>query len=298
MTVFISHSFDDKPEFDNIADALDQAGIDYWKPGSMKAGTMLSDQLRQSIAESDLCIFVATRHSVASAWCGAELGAFWGSGKPVIIYVAEASLPEDDLPKQFKGHLVERRIARVVAAVRAHLAEVRKPAPVHEDSPSVGSMSTQELRLLIADVLGRAQDAAFVETTLARVALAWHDGSIAEGSAEQRELRELLTGLIGVQGTAVSEGAQRTGDWKHTVYFATDTGNWAGLARDWEAHSDARAPISYYRRCLVWRLGGGQRVETIALLGSIVDHDTRDIVSIGSPLLVLGRGTLGTLKLD
>src|SRR5262245_41128911 len=117
MSVFISHSFENKAEFDNVADALEQRGIAYWKPGSLEAGSPLSDQLRQSILEAELCVFVATRHSINSNWCGAELGAFWGAGKPVVIYVAEASLAETEMPKQFAGHLVESRIARVVDSV-------------------------------------------------------------------------------------------------------------------------------------------------------------------------------------
>jgi hypothetical protein len=39
MPVFVSHSFENKAEFDNIADALEQKGIEYWQPGSLKAGS-------------------------------------------------------------------------------------------------------------------------------------------------------------------------------------------------------------------------------------------------------------------
>src|ERR671932_437724 len=49
MPVFISHSFQDKPEFDNIADALELKNIEYWKPESLRAGASLAEQLRQSI---------------------------------------------------------------------------------------------------------------------------------------------------------------------------------------------------------------------------------------------------------
>ena len=38
MSIFISHAFENKAEFDNIADALEQKGIECWKPGSLKAG--------------------------------------------------------------------------------------------------------------------------------------------------------------------------------------------------------------------------------------------------------------------
>jgi hypothetical protein len=153
------------------------------------------EQLRQRIVEAELCVFVATRHSVESIWCGAELGALWGAGKTVVIYLAEASLSEDELPKQFKGHLAERRIARVVEAVQAHLAELGKPQEVHDRSPAVGSMTAEELKLLIAEVVNRTQDAAFVETTLSRVALR-RGVNVAEDSSEYRELRALLTGLL------------------------------------------------------------------------------------------------------
>lgn len=80
MPVFISHAFDDKAQFDNIADAFDNVGIPYWKPSDMMPGATLSEQLREAIRGSELCVFVATTHSVESAWCGAELGAFWGAG--------------------------------------------------------------------------------------------------------------------------------------------------------------------------------------------------------------------------
>lgn len=299
MPVFISHSLENKAEFDNIADALEQKGIEYWKPGSLKAGSLLSDQLRQSILEAELCVFVATRQSLASSWCGAELGAFWGAGKPVVIYVAEASISEDEMPRQFKGHLVERRIARVVEAVQAHLADAKAQTTekkVHDQVPVVGTMSAEDLKLLIAEVVNRTQDAAFVETTLSRVALIRRDSEIAEDSPEYRELRELLTGLLGVLGTAIREGAKRTSDWKYTFFFSTDTGAWSGLAQSYDPPSNKQAPIMFYRNCLAWRVGAGQLVEAVVLLASVTDHDLHDIVNLGSPLLMVGRGELGKLR--
>jgi hypothetical protein len=123
MTVFISHSFGDKAQFTNITDALTAAGIPYWDPEEMKAGATLSEQLREAIKSSELCIFVATHKSVESAWCGAELGAFWGVGKAVLIYLADTSLEEDKLPRQYKGHFVEGSIKKIVEAAKGHLAK-------------------------------------------------------------------------------------------------------------------------------------------------------------------------------
>jgi hypothetical protein len=294
MTVFISHSFENKPEFDNIADAFEQKGIEYWKPGSLTAGSSLADQLRQSIVEADLCVFVATRHSIASAWCGAELGAFWGAGKPVIIYVAEASLSEDEMPKQFRGHLVERRISRVVEAVVARLGQREEAEQAQDRSPDVGSMTVESLKQLIAEVLSRAQDAAFVQTTLARVAQLLRVELI--DNPVERELRELMTGLLGVLGVAVREGAKRTSDWKHTFAFTTDTGEWMGLAQSYDPHTDYRAPISFYRHCMVWRAGAGQHLEAVALVDSVTDHDEHGIVAASDPLVVVGRGVIGKIQ--
>jgi hypothetical protein len=123
MAVFISHSFSDKDQFDNIADALKEAGIPYWDPGAMKPGATLSEQLHEAIKRSELCIFVATHSSVESAWCGAELGAFWGAGRRVIIYIADSSLKNDQLPRQFQGHFLERRISKIVEAAKDYLVE-------------------------------------------------------------------------------------------------------------------------------------------------------------------------------
>jgi hypothetical protein len=106
-------------------------------------------------------------------------------------------------------------------------------------------MSAEELKLLITEVVNQTQDAAFVETTLSRLALLRRDPNIAEDSPEHRVFREqeLLAGLLGVLGTAVREGAKRTDDWKHTFFFSTDTGDWVGLARRYDSHD--RAPIEF-----------------------------------------------------
>ena len=103
MAVFISHSFDNKPEFDNIADALSQAKVPYWNPAEVKPGSSLRDQLREAVDDCDVCVVVATHRALESSWCGAELGAFWGARKPVIVYLAESSLKNDELPPIVQG---------------------------------------------------------------------------------------------------------------------------------------------------------------------------------------------------
>ena len=131
MKVYISHCLDDKSHFDNIVDALEQEGVPYWSTDSLRPGAYLSKQLQTAIEESELCIFVATFNSVSSQWCGAEPGAFWGAKKPVFIYLADSSLEPERLPKQFQGHFVERRISKIVKAVKKCLVEENGEIPDH-----------------------------------------------------------------------------------------------------------------------------------------------------------------------
>lgn len=66
----------------------------------MAIGQSLADQL---VRTCEACVFLATKCSVDSAWCMAELGAFWGAGKQVIVSLAEAAVREAQLPVQFPG---------------------------------------------------------------------------------------------------------------------------------------------------------------------------------------------------
>ena len=132
MIVFISHSLEDKGQFEDIAAALKQEGISYWDPERIKPGAFLSEQLNEAIGGSEVCIFVATHNSVKSAWCGAELGAFWGAGKPVIIYVADSSLSHDNLPHQFQGQFLATNISKAVTAAQQYLAEAEATTTIDD----------------------------------------------------------------------------------------------------------------------------------------------------------------------
>ena len=115
MTAFISHSLEDRPEFDNIADALMRGEVPYWNPSEVQPGSSLRDQLRTAVDQCSVCIFIATHRSLQSTWCGAELGAFWGAGKPILVYISDTSVKEHDLPPIVHGDVWERRISRIVA---------------------------------------------------------------------------------------------------------------------------------------------------------------------------------------
>lgn len=118
MKIFISHADDDKVKYDNLTYALRQAGLGTWDVASLRAGEPLEVQLRSAIEQCQACVFLGTKRSVESKWCLAELGAFWGAGTKVVIYLDDQGLLEPDLPPQFKGNLWTRSIESVVTALK------------------------------------------------------------------------------------------------------------------------------------------------------------------------------------
>jgi len=99
--------------------ALTGKGVECWDPSTMITGRHLADQLKRAIGECEACVFVATRRSIhASSWCPAELGALWGAGKLVVVYVAEADISEKDFPPQLQGTLWTSDANQVIEAIR------------------------------------------------------------------------------------------------------------------------------------------------------------------------------------
>lgn len=118
MAAFISHSQKDSGMFTALRAGLTGQGIKVWDPASMGAGASLSEQLRGAIYGCDVCIFQATKSSVESVWCMAELGAFWGAGKRVIVFIADPAIDETRLPPQLKGNLWTNNFDMIVRDVQ------------------------------------------------------------------------------------------------------------------------------------------------------------------------------------
>ncbi len=115
--VFVSHAHADTGVYGLLVGAIDAAGIDRWDVGEISAGGRLADELQAAIAKCDVCVFIATPRSIESRWCLAELGAFWGAGKRVIIFFAVDGLVESDLPPQFQGNLWATTAEAVIAGI-------------------------------------------------------------------------------------------------------------------------------------------------------------------------------------
>jgi len=211
MTVFISHAFENRPEFENIADALAQRGVDFWNPSEILPGGTLREQLRAAVERCALCIFVATRRAVASSWCGAELGAFWGAGKPIIVYLAESSMEDRELPQVVQGDVYERRISRIADRAREianeHAGAVGHP---HRDA-TVSRLTVEQLEQMIIGAVSLA--AATTKTDDAK------SSSIAEVGTAARSLAGKL--LVGFQSSQ-SARTEPSDDWRNKILWVDD----------------------------------------------------------------------------
>ncbi len=167
MTTFISHSFQNKPEFENIVDALEQRSIPYWNPSEVRAGASLREQLRNAVEKCTVCIFVATRDSIDSSWCGAELGAFWGAGKSIIVYLAEPSLKDAELPPIVQSDVYERRISRVVERAKEVIEQAGTPEIGKFDpmTRSISQLTVEQFEKLLVGAVSLAAASAKEDST-------------------------------------------------------------------------------------------------------------------------------------
>lgn len=117
MRVFISHASEDRTKCDAVRQALEDANLNPWTSQQLLAGEHLRESLRAAIERSDACVFIATANSVRSRWCHAETGAFWGAGKPVVVFVADNKLPAVEVPELFQGYLWATHLGKLVESL-------------------------------------------------------------------------------------------------------------------------------------------------------------------------------------
>ena len=132
MLVFVSHSQEDKGLYTALGLALEAAQITRWDPATMSLSESLAEQLREAILKCDVCVLLLTRKSVNSRWCLAEVGAFWGAGKKIFLFMGEPELTDAELPPQFRGSLWTSD-ARVLVA---ELANEPSTAPALSQRPA------------------------------------------------------------------------------------------------------------------------------------------------------------------
>ncbi len=160
MKAFISYSFLDQSKFDDLVKTLGVEDVAYWNSEEIAAGQPLRDKLREAVTKCAACVFLATENSINSGWCLAEAGAFWGAGKPVIVYVQDDAIGEEDLPKQLQGDKWTPHVREVVKALKLYLSEAaqaeaarRSPfADYNRDSMALYALKTKGLREATSDV--------------------------------------------------------------------------------------------------------------------------------------------------
>ncbi|MDJ0583175.1 GUN4 domain-containing protein [Crocosphaera sp.] len=111
--IFISHSHSDEKIADSLFDFLiytlkiDRGDIlctSDPESGLSFGSNSISDQLKQNLKSSDALIVLITPDSLNSAWIPFEVGSFWPTDKPIIIFLG-CGLTSDKLPGPLRGWL-------------------------------------------------------------------------------------------------------------------------------------------------------------------------------------------------
>jgi hypothetical protein len=211
----------------------------------MRGTQRLADQLRQAINSCAACAFIATHNSVNSAWCAAELGAFWGAGKDVVLYVADSSLKDEELPKQFIGWLLVRSIFKVAKDLKALQTTDRQQ---NSGSPGslVGALTTGEFKALLVEQFDRSD----AEELIFQLA-----GDFDHDYDSERHNRWLGRGLSKLIGEVLPKAKElKVRGWRYAFEVTTTTGPWIGYAQVSEQEADGM--LQLYRNCLVLRVDG------------------------------------------
>ncbi len=145
MPAFLSHSHEDAASYSTLCLALDGSNIARWDVNLLAPGLSLPDQLRAAVDQCEVCVFLATERSLKSKWCLAELGAFWGAGKRVIVFVGDPGVTDEEMPPQFQGNLRTTDARQLLDAVRKAINDTPQSAQPHDLLPD------EHLKPLAAD---------------------------------------------------------------------------------------------------------------------------------------------------
>lgn len=100
--VFISYSTVDKPHVQQIVELLRDGGFDPWFDHYIEGGRSWKDQLKSSINECDVFVYVLTPESIASEWCRWEFQQAIKLKKCVVTILLQKRTTLDSLLKQIQ----------------------------------------------------------------------------------------------------------------------------------------------------------------------------------------------------
>jgi hypothetical protein len=103
-------------------------------------GDYVTPKLQEAVRTAACCVLVLNSYSRNSPWCMAEVGAFWGASKPIIVYPTE---PRCDLPPYLAGIRTAKDLEELATACKALSQEV---SSTHADDPLSAALSNGGLR--------------------------------------------------------------------------------------------------------------------------------------------------------
>jgi hypothetical protein len=291
MTIYISYSQKDKASFTSIKLALEGKGVKCWDPASMQAGSSLREQLLRGMQACDLCVFVATKNSLDSKWCSAELGAFWGARKRVIIFTADSDVSEDRLPPQFGDDLRTNDVNDVVRAVKSEIDERQNERDKGKrlfQSRLVANLTISDLFDML-DWMRSSPREISLRDVMIRLREIWGRSSGHRTEAEiagiEAAAAPLLTLLVGAPWVILQSLAIR--EWPHQFSLKTDTGNWYGYA----VFARSLTQVDAYENCLLV-YQGASACDGAILLSDVWEHESQGI-GVGTIVLRAGTHELG-----
>ncbi|HEV8482485.1 MAG TPA: toll/interleukin-1 receptor domain-containing protein [Blastocatellia bacterium] len=285
MSVYISYSFKDAAYHSMLCMALEGQKIPFWNPKAMKVGESLRDQLLEAINTCDVCIFLATGRSIESDWCAAEVGAFWGAGKRVIMYLADPDLEKDKIPPQLREDLWTSDVYEVVRVVQQDLSAAveRKRQEAARRPRLVSEMTIATLYDVIASLKSQFLDKLTLPEAMR---LIQENISINPADAEA-VVQPLIKQLVGIPREIIEETAGKY--WPATFILKTNTGEWLGFARSPINHPN----IDGYTDCLIL-LCDAKLCVAAAAVSAVRRQDAR--IDCDSVIANFGETPLGEAK--
>ncbi len=243
MSVYISYSFKDDAHHRLLCMALEGQKIPFWTPKSMQVGESLRDQLKAAIQSCDVCIFLATARSIESDWCAAEVGAFWGAGKRVIMYKADPDVDISKIPPQLRDDLWTSDVYEVARVVQQDISAAleRKRQEAARRPRLVSEMTIATLYDVIASLKNQVLDKLSLPEAMR---LIQENLSINPADAEAI-VQPLIKHLVGVPRGVLEEAAVKY--LPATFVLKTNTGDWLGFAKSLINHPN----IDGYTDCLI-----------------------------------------------
>jgi hypothetical protein len=124
--VFISATQKDQSLARVLAEKLRAAGLEPWTIDEITPGQSVLEVVSNAVRSSQAMVILLTPHSVQNSYMLVEVGAAWGSGKPVAVILA--GVAADEIPSPLKQLSTVFPIDRFDDAVQQLEQSLTQPA--------------------------------------------------------------------------------------------------------------------------------------------------------------------------